>query len=555
MGSYALITRPFDKGAGFSYHGFMFKKIPRDIIILTAIAALGVSLRLINIQDEPFWGDEILSLSIVKHFAGSIPEMLRYLKEVEIHPPLYYLLLTGWMRLFGEGEANIRILSVLLGAGTIFGTFFASKALFRDSKVALISASALAILPLQMELDQEARPYAAGVFFMTIAMIFLWKYLRGGKATALVVYGIAAAAAIHLHYSFILPTASMSAWWIIESIIAGPGKRKIFLRDWLLTHGAVFLCFFWWLDAFIFKLMLAKTQFVGITPRASSVVMRPLGFIEKFPGQMIWVVKAKDKLLPVIEVAAQAIVKLVAVWFAYGMYKTARRDSSPETPEGRPVLFVLWLLFATAFIFMISPLSYEYTPLYERQAVFAVIPIVLLIGKFIGSLPARRAIVMASLFTITLLPRIADVAGNDEQWDSYYQLKPAAAYINQHHRPGDSVLISWWFSRVGLNYYLRQDISAEGLLPVFYDPRVDWRASRDLLGFIENELQLRIPPIDKGLMVKELEGYIDRNGPNRIWLYGFGPDKDIEKFFLSRGWRQVLTAWGGISNLSLYSSK
>jgi hypothetical protein len=58
--------------------------------LLALILVLSFYLRW-PILGQPYWGDEILSLQIAKHFQDDISGLFQYLQAVEVHPPLYYL--------------------------------------------------------------------------------------------------------------------------------------------------------------------------------------------------------------------------------------------------------------------------------------------------------------------------------------------------------------------------------------------------------------------------------------------------------------------------------
>jgi mannosyltransferase len=59
-----------------------------------------------------FWIDEGIAVGIASHPLGDIPALLRQ----DGSPPLYYLLLHGWLALTGDGEAATRTLSLLFAA-------------------------------------------------------------------------------------------------------------------------------------------------------------------------------------------------------------------------------------------------------------------------------------------------------------------------------------------------------------------------------------------------------------------------------------------------------
>ena len=72
---------------------------PLLILAIGGVLALGVVLRFVCQSD--LWADEVLSVNIAKLPISQIPAALRH----DGSPPLYYLLLHVWMRMFGTSAA------------------------------------------------------------------------------------------------------------------------------------------------------------------------------------------------------------------------------------------------------------------------------------------------------------------------------------------------------------------------------------------------------------------------------------------------------------------
>lgn len=92
----------------------------------------------------------------------------------ESTPPLFYLLLRLWIKLFGESNTALRLLSVFIGVTTIMALFFLGRKVF-DEKTGLATAAVLAILPLHVQYSQEPRAYSLAVLLTTLAS---WAYWR-----------------------------------------------------------------------------------------------------------------------------------------------------------------------------------------------------------------------------------------------------------------------------------------------------------------------------------------------------------------------------------------
>ena len=84
-----------------------------------ALLVLGWGLRLRNLGGPELWFDEAAS-----HFIAvrSPADILSYVAAAPFeHPPFYYLLLHGAMRLFGDSEWALRFPSVLLSMVLLVG--------------------------------------------------------------------------------------------------------------------------------------------------------------------------------------------------------------------------------------------------------------------------------------------------------------------------------------------------------------------------------------------------------------------------------------------------
>src|SRR5690242_5964496 len=85
-------------------------------LLLALITAAGAVLRFATLSTQSFWLDEAIAINSARLDIGG---MIDSLARTEGNPPLYFLLLDGWMRLFGTSEAAVRSLSAVIGTATI----------------------------------------------------------------------------------------------------------------------------------------------------------------------------------------------------------------------------------------------------------------------------------------------------------------------------------------------------------------------------------------------------------------------------------------------------
>ena len=92
------------------------------VLVGTVVAvAAGVALRARSSSD--LWLDEALSVNIARLPLRDIPAALRH----DGAPPLYYVLLHLWMRLFGTSDGAVRALSGLFSVATLPVLYLAGR--------------------------------------------------------------------------------------------------------------------------------------------------------------------------------------------------------------------------------------------------------------------------------------------------------------------------------------------------------------------------------------------------------------------------------------------
>ncbi|MCS7260857.1 MAG: glycosyltransferase family 39 protein [Anaerolineae bacterium] len=191
---------------------------PREHIILAGVFAVAFVLRLINLSERPLWYDEAFAvLYAEKSFATMLHGTLASTHGVaaDVHPLLYYILLHGWMQLFGQSPVAVRALSVLLGGATVVVAYGLGHLLY-GRRGALGAALGVACAPLAVYYSQETRMYALlGVAALTMTYFFVRAWLRSGWVNwvAVALCGALVLYAHNLGFAFIL---GLDAWVVWE---------------------------------------------------------------------------------------------------------------------------------------------------------------------------------------------------------------------------------------------------------------------------------------------------------------------------------------------------
>jgi hypothetical protein len=343
-----------------------------------AILALALALRVHRLGVEEFWLDEAFSFRDV-----TVPGWLRDLRLKDV-PPLYPLLLRGWMALAGQGEAALRLLSALLGTLAVAATMWAGLELF-DPGVALWSGLWAAVSPMAVYYSQEARPYALLTALAATACAAVWRAARGNRARDWALAAVVLAALLYTHYLAVLalvPTALVLAAW----------PRADRARPYAAAVAVAGLVFLPWL---VWSFVLTAHPMTGVDWVAEAWQRTPL----TVPASLEVLVLGSEKgRLPItlkqfdvlefpraLRVLALATLALAAVWVA-GPW--SGRDAEGRSLARRKAMLAGSALLPLAVLWAVS----WWKPLYlaGRYDALAFPGVVLLLGLAFATLGCAR---------------------------------------------------------------------------------------------------------------------------------------------------------------------
>ena len=179
------------------------------VLALTVVA--GLVLRLIVWRG--IWLDEATS---VQQAHMGFSAMLANLRDTDVHPPLYFALLWGTVRVFGYGSMAIRIPSIVAGLLVIPAAYVAGRDLW-DRRTGLVAAAFASVGPILVWYSQEVRMYS---LFMLFAVLAIWgqtRALRRGRPADWAVYVLASAGLAWTEYFGIFQVVAQQGFflWIV----------------------------------------------------------------------------------------------------------------------------------------------------------------------------------------------------------------------------------------------------------------------------------------------------------------------------------------------------
>lgn len=159
------------------------------------------------------WGDEAFTAVAVKE---NFFRMLQIVAK-DTAPPLHYILLFLWTRIFGSSEISIRTLSCLLYLGTIFIIFKLTNKIW-GRKTAFLAGFLTLANPFLFPFAFEGRMYALLVFTVTLSFYYFMTKNYWG-------YILAACLALYSHHYAMLAIIFQFFWRL--------GETKNLRKNWL----------------------------------------------------------------------------------------------------------------------------------------------------------------------------------------------------------------------------------------------------------------------------------------------------------------------------------
>jgi mannosyltransferase len=193
------------------------------VLALTALAAI---LRFATLDVQSIWLDESATMILVHR---GLSGLLSHLPSSESAPPLYYVLVWAWTKVFGAGVLGFRSFSAFVGTLTIPVMYLAGRRI--SPRVGLWAATLATFNPAMYYYSQEARAYALLILLSAGAFALWQRALQEPTARRLALWSGLSIFALLTHYFAVF-------LFVPEAVILA---RRLSLRRVALPAGAVVL--------------------------------------------------------------------------------------------------------------------------------------------------------------------------------------------------------------------------------------------------------------------------------------------------------------------------
>ncbi|MFQ5858326.1 MAG: glycosyltransferase family 39 protein [Anaerolineae bacterium] len=482
----------------------------------SSILLLAFALRVYRLNHHDIWGDEAFSIWLSKQPLHQVVA-----GGADTHPPLYPLLLFGWLRVAGDSSFATRFLSVIPGVLLVAVVHVLGCRLL-SRRAGLLAAGLTAVSPFAVYYSQETRMYAWAATLSALsvyAFLLITQSLISNLQSPIsstqspipntqppawyLVYILATLAAVYTHYYAFFVLLAQNAFLIADcgmifrnskSEIRNPNWRRLrrFLPRWFATQAGIGLAYVpWVLIQMSFLQGKAHTRFEawGLSGMRDvwARTLTAFGLGTTVPPSVEWLVAG---LLLVVGVGAATA--------------TRRR-------LGR--MTVLYLVVPLGGAWLVNPIMPFF---YERYLIVALPAYLLLLAAGLLWL-GRRQMLAATLGVALVL-----VASGYSLYN--YYAEPAytkggygrlMTYVENHARPGDALLLENLLQTAIYDYYAPQNVPAH-----WFPPEHPWDDPRTRA---------------------QLESLARRY--SRLWLIMFGnpaeydPNHELERWLTAHGFR------------------
>ena len=217
---------------------------PRISFWLLGLLFFAFALRLFQLETQSIWWDEGISL----HLATSENAEIVRDRLNNIHPPLYFYGLKGWLMVAGVNVFSARYLSVLASWLQVAAIFAIVRRWFAF-RTAYVAGLLAAISAVSVIYSQEIRVYAV-LPLVYLALLAITRELTRirptNKAGLWFLLGLVTWIGLHLHYITIFVVIYVTAWALIFFI---KNRRWIDLWRWVSAQFLVLLASLPWFMA------------------------------------------------------------------------------------------------------------------------------------------------------------------------------------------------------------------------------------------------------------------------------------------------------------------
>jgi hypothetical protein len=365
-------------GAGGDAAATRFARALPGWLPLTAVLVFAALVRLPSLGLQSFWFDEAFTPVHVLH--PSIVASMETMAHTENTPPLWYVLIWVWTRIFGTGVVAMRMVSALAGIALVAVVYEIARELV-GRRVAIVAAALTAANPLFVWYSQEARAYELYALTAELAILCFIRAERVPSARRMAAFALTGCLALLSHYFAVFLLVPMSLWLL---------RRRERWRGAVPAIGAIAI-----VGLALIPLVLSQggkgTEWIGAWALRSRIEAIPQYYLTGYSGAPL----------------GHGVELLVALPLIAGLIYGLRRGLS-GTERGAALMMLALAACGVLIPILFAVAGADYMA--PRNLIGAMVPVSVLLAVVIGArATGRPGAAIAVLATLALLAICIDV--------------------------------------------------------------------------------------------------------------------------------------------------
>ena len=368
------------------------------ILLLLSIVLLGTALRFWSLGSKPLWHDELYTaLYSLGKTPSDIPMAMVYpvtqlralltldpshtllnvvegLNTQSSHPPLFFMLMHGWLNWMGGNTLQLRAFAAWFGVFGIIAVYGLARLAFNQS-TGILAAALFAVSPFSVYLSQEARHYTLPLLLVILALMGLIAIVqdlvgkRPLRAWICLGWCITNVIGFYVHYLFLLSTLAQLLC-LVGAVLRWrhsiPSRTLLVLGVFSVGIGLSYLP---WLPVLLSQTQGAEDAWLAFDPRHLSEYIEPL--IRVLAAWIMMYVLLPVERMPSLIVIPSAIAMLGFIgWLSVKLAQGwPSLESKPSFSVAARTLtsFIGWILLETLMIAYGLGIDFTQSPRYLFQ--------------------------------------------------------------------------------------------------------------------------------------------------------------------------------------------
>lgn len=342
---------------------------------------------------------------------------------LDVHVPLYHLILHYWIFFFGNSVVSVRLPSLIFFLATIPVVYLLARKIL-PVRWSLFAVALFSFSPFLNWYGNEARMYTLLLLVSALNQLFFIKIMKNNKGWFW--YGLSALIGAYTHYFFLFNLIAEGIYFILNRNKFAPGTFKRLI----IVGGLVIVALSPWLLYF---------HSLGSASNTRPHLQTPSS-VDFFSVYSQFIFGFQDNYVNTIFLSAWPLVMLLALMAVRRSKGISQELSFMATMSVIPVLLAY---FGSRFI----------TPFFlSRYMVIAVAPLLLMLIWIFSQYIKKIAFAFAALLIIlTALTTFSEARSSATPVKEAY--KQVASDININVQPQDLVILSAPFTIYPFEYY------------------------------------------------------------------------------------------------------